>query len=88
MKNVFHMICILLAIVNCAWANVWTGSTSEPQEIKTIDGREFYVITNAEELAWFAAKVNGGDVDVSAILGNDIFLLQMKLARVLLHGPR
>lgn len=32
----------------------WTGSTREPENSKKIDGKVFYVITNAEELAWFA----------------------------------
>ena len=65
------IIALLLFVTTCAFAN-WTGSTSEPANMKKIDGKSFYVITSADELAWFAAKVNGGSTDINAVLANDI----------------
>ena len=62
---------ILLFFAICTFAN-WTGSTSEPESMKKIDGKPFYVITSADELAWFAAQVNNGSSDINAVLGNDI----------------
>ena len=65
------IIALLLFVTTCAFAN-WTGSTSEPANMKKIDGKSFYVITSADELAWFAAKVNSGSTDINAVLANDI----------------
>ena len=50
----------------------WTGSTREPENSKKIDGKVFYVITSAEELAWFAEQVNSGKSTINAVLANDI----------------
>lgn len=47
----------------------WDGTTSEPE---LVDG--IYQITNAKELAWFAAKVNEGSTDINGVLKNDIYL--------------
>ena len=63
---------ILFFFVANLFAAAWTGSTSEPENMKKIDGKPFYVITNADELAWFAAQVNSGRPDINAVLANDI----------------
>lgn len=63
---------ILFFFVANLFAAAWTGSTSEPENMKKIDGKPFYVITNADELAWFAEQVNGGRPDINAVLANDI----------------
>lgn len=55
-----------------SFAANWTGSAVEPENMKKIDGKPFYVITNADELAWFAAQVNGGKTTINAVLNNDI----------------
>lgn len=60
----------LLAV--SAFASDWTGSTSEPENTKRINGKAYYIITTAEELAWFAAQVNGGNTSINAYLANDI----------------
>ncbi len=54
------------------FAAAWTGATSEPENMKKIDGKPFYVITNADELAWFGEQVNGGRTNINAVLVNDI----------------
>lgn len=71
MKTLAKITTTLLFFATCSFAN-WTGSTSEPESMKKIDGKPFYVITSADELAWFAALVNSGSTDINAVLGNDI----------------
>ena len=66
------IISILLIAVAGVFAAAWTGSNSEPENMKKIDGKAFYVITTADELAWFAAQVNGGKTSINAVLNNDI----------------
>ncbi|WP_405331838.1 InlB B-repeat-containing protein [Fibrobacter sp.] len=63
---------LLLFLATNLFAAAWTGATSEPENMKKIDGKPFYVITNADELAWFAAKVNAGETTINAVLANDI----------------
>ena len=62
----------MLCLAASAFAANWTGATSEPENSKKINGKIFYVITSAEELAWFAAQVNGGRTAINAVLANDI----------------
>ncbi len=66
------ILAILLAVSFNAFAAAWTGSNSEPENMKKIDGKAFYVITTADELAWFAVQVNSGRTAINAVLGNDI----------------
>ena len=63
---------LLLFLATNIFAAAWTGATSEPENMKKIDGKPFYVITNADELAWFVAKVNAGETTINAVLANDI----------------
>lgn len=53
-----------------AGANGWDGTTLTEPELK--DG--VYQISNGAELAWFAAKVNGGDYKIAGKLTSDIDL--------------
>ena len=62
----------LIAATATAFAANWTGSAVEPENMKKIDGKAFYVITSAEELAWFATQVNSGKTSINAVLDNDI----------------
>lgn len=62
----------LIAATATAFAANWTGSAVEPENMKKIDGKAFYVITSAEELAWFATQVNSGKTTINAVLDNDI----------------
>ena len=66
------ILAILLAVSFNAFAAAWTGSNSEPENMKKIDGKAFYVITTADELAWFAVQVNSGRTAINGVLGNDI----------------
>ena len=71
MKKIIFVLC-MLCLAASAFAANWTGATSEPENSKKINGKIFYVITSAEELAWFAAQVNGGRTAINAVLANDI----------------
>lgn len=71
MKKIIFVLC-MLCLAASAFAANWTGATSEPENSKKINGKIFYVITSAEELAWFAAQVNGGRSTINAVLANDI----------------
>ena len=72
MKHAILSIISLLFLATNLFAAAWTGATSEPENMKKIDGKPFYVITNADELAWFAAKVNAGETAINAVFANDI----------------
>ncbi len=65
-------IAIVLFVAFNAVAAEWTGSISEPESTRMIDGKSFYVINTADELAWFANKVNKGNLTINAILESDI----------------
>ena len=65
------LILLLVVFVVSAFAD-WTGVILAPETSKKINGKVFYVITSAEELAWFAAQVNGGRARINAVLANDI----------------
>ena len=66
------IVSLIALLASNAVAAAWTGSMSEPENMKKIDGKAYYVITTADELAWFADQVNGGKTTINAILGNDI----------------
>ncbi len=70
--KMFKCLFLLFCLTASLYAADWTGSTSEPKSTKEIDGKTFYVITSAEELAWFAAQVNAGKTTINAQLANDI----------------
>lgn len=72
MKRTILSTIALLFFATNIFAAAWTGATSEPENMKKIDGKPFYVITNADELAWFGEQVNGGRTDINAVLANDI----------------
>lgn len=65
---------ILLALAFNAFAAEWTGANSEPATTKTIDGKKFYVISSANELAWFAVQVNSGNANINGFLKHDVNL--------------
>ncbi len=73
MKSIQKLLWLLVFSLSASlYAANWNGSTREPESTKKIDGKVFYVITSAEELAWFAAQVNSGKTTINAQLANDI----------------
>lgn len=72
MQKAIFLFLLLFVAVESAFSAAWTGANNEPNDMKNIDGKAFYVITNANELAWFANQVNGGRTTINAVLANDI----------------
>ncbi len=66
----------LLFFISASFAADWTGASIEPETIKNIDGKMFYMITRVEELAWFADQVNAGKTTINAQLANDIKFME------------
>lgn len=65
-----YVILGLLLLASVSFAD-WDGSSSEPDST-WIDGKVFYEISTAEELAWFAEQVNDGRDSINAVLVDDI----------------
>ena len=78
MSKYSKIIVPLLLVATYAFAN-WTGSISEPELRTRIEGKEFYLISTPEELAWFATQVNSGKTKINAQLSNDIVLWEDSL---------
>ncbi len=76
MKSIQKLLRLLVFSLSASlYAANWNGSTREPESTKKIEGKVFYVITSAEELAWFAAQVNSGKTTINAQLANDIHFM-------------
>lgn len=73
LKMIF--LCLLAGLCGTAFAADWDGSTSRPA-VDSIGGKAYYVITTAEELAWFAYQTNNGSRSINAILGDDIHFME------------
>ena len=72
------VLAILLALAFNAFAAAWTGASTEPSNMKTIEGKKYYVINNADELAWFSDQVNNGQTTLNAYLNQDIYFASNK----------
>ena len=62
-------------------------------ETRAVDGEDFYILTTADELFWFARVVNGtlasgepADTDANALLDNDIIVNSDLLDTILVSG--
>ena len=71
MKKILAIIfCVLVTIAGAA---DWDGWSTSAPDSTVIDGKNYYVITSAEELAWFAYQVNVNNrYTINAVLANDI----------------
>ncbi len=70
--KIFKTLLLFLALLApFCFGAAWTGGTSEPRT-RVVNDSAWYVITTPEELAWFAAQVNGGNYAINAMLENDI----------------
>ena len=61
----------VLLSVACGVFAEWTGLMDKPAT-RLVDGEEYYVIQNAEHLAWFANEVNLGSTSLKLILDTNI----------------
>lgn len=62
----------ILCLLSSSIASVWTGANFEPSSTRTIDGKKFFIITKAEELAWISSQVNQGNSEMNVWINNDI----------------
>ena len=70
--KIFKTLLLFLALLApFCFGAAWTGGTSEPRT-RVVNDSAWYVITTPEELAWFAAQVNGWNYAINAMLENDI----------------
>lgn len=49
---------VFLLSVQSAWADVWDGVTKTPAKTEKIDGKNYFLIESAANLAWFSDTVN------------------------------
>lgn len=65
-------VCALMLFATQAFA-AWDGSSMEEPGVQEIDGKDFYLIENESQLAWFANETNkGGKLDINAKLVADL----------------
>ena len=57
LARVLALLVFLLA-VQSAWADVWDGTTKTPAKTEKIDGKNYFLIESAANLAWFSDTVN------------------------------
>ena len=70
--KIFKTLLLFLALLApFCFGAAWTGGMSEPRT-RVVNDSAWYVITTPEELAWFAAQVNGWNYAINAMLENDI----------------
>lgn len=70
LRSVF--VCALMLFATQAFA-AWDGSSMEEPGVQEIDGKDFYLIENESQLAWFANETNkGGKLDINAKLVADL----------------
>ncbi len=65
-------VCALMLFVAPSFA-AWNGTSMEEPGVQEIDGKDFYLIENESQLAWFANETNkGGKLDINAKLAADL----------------
>lgn len=67
-------VCAFMLFVTHAFA-AWDGTSMEEPEIQEIEGKNFYLINNEAELAWFANETNknpGARLNINAKLNADL----------------
>ncbi len=68
-------VCAIMLFVAQAFADAWDGTSMEEPEIQEIEGKNFYLINNEAELAWFANETNknpGARLNINAKLNADL----------------
>ena len=57
LARVLALLVFLLGIQS-AWADVWDGVTKTPAKTEKINGKDYFLIESAANLAWFSDTVN------------------------------
>lgn len=76
MRSFSYYLIAFLAFAIGTFAADWSGKQTYPAKTKTIDGKIYFAISTAEELAWF---INNKSDTLNAQLQNDIVVYSGKL---------
>ena len=74
-NRLFTMLLLVMAIL-MPYGGAWAQTPTPPSKG---DGKKDspYIITTAEELAWFRDQVNGGNIKICAKIANDVEVIDM-----------
>ena len=61
----------ILVVVGVCFSADWSDLATKPSQVQ-VDGKLFYEISSAKELAWFSKQVASGKTAINAVLKNDI----------------
>ena len=84
MKNTRKLLSIILAILMVAATIPMSFATDGTPPTREVDGKIYYELDSADELYWFAEQVNGGNVEINAILTDDIVVNENLLSEKLI----
>ena len=73
-NRLFTMLLLVMALLIPQWA--WAQTAIPPSEGNGSEGNP-YIITTAEELAWFRDQVNGGNNFICAKISDDVEVIDM-----------
>ena len=73
-NRLFTMLMLVMALFIQQWG--WAQTASRPSKGDGSTGNP-YIITKAEELAWFRDQVNGGNIKICAKIANDVEVIDM-----------
>lgn len=73
-NRLFTMLLLVMALIIPQWG--WAQTAIPPSEGDGSTGSP-YIITKAEELAWFRDQVNGGNIKICAKIANDVEVIDM-----------
>ena len=73
-NRLFTMLMLVMALLIPQWG--WAQTAIPPSEGDGSTGSP-YIITKAEELAWFRDQVNGGNIKICAKIANDVEVIDM-----------
>ena len=75
-RNIIAAVALLLPTLIYA---DWVGGVKKPSVVEK-EGKTFYEIESAENLAWLATQVNKGNPNYNAILKNDVAITSSKVS--------
>lgn len=78
------LLSIILAILMIATTVPFAFAADETPPTREIDGKTYYELDSADDLYWFAEQVNGGAVEINAILTDDIVVNENLLSEKLI----
>lgn len=73
-NRLFTMLMLVMALFFQQWG--WAQTASRPSKGDGSTGNP-YIITKAEELAWFRDQVNNGKTKICAKIANDVEVIDM-----------